>query len=239
MPLFFAVATALAKKCDFFIGFFHKVLALSYCIDNTETMTRFNPKDHYFEKAKAQGFKARSIFKLEEIDKNLNLIKPNSIVLDLGCAPGSWLQYVARRLQKQGAALGVDLTPVTEKFHDRIKTITEDCFQLTKEKIAEHLADLCPDFSGFDVILSDMAPKTSGIKHVDQIRSANLVHQALQIARDLLKPGGHVVIKIFASGEVDDVVATMKVMFKTVKHVRPKSVRAPSKEFYLVGLTKI
>ncbi len=201
-------------------------------------MTRFIPKDHYFEKAKAQGFKARSIFKLEEIDQSLHIIKPESIVLDLGCAPGSWLQYVARRLGKKGAALGVDLTPVSEKLHDRIKTVADDCFKLTKEKVSAYLAELSSDVNGLDVVLSDMAPKTSGIKHVDQIRSIELAHQALNLAEQLLKPGGHVVIKVFASGEVNELLAKMKAMFKVVKQMRPKSVRAPSKEFYVVGLDK-
>lgn len=201
-------------------------------------MTRFNPKDHYFEKAKAQGFKARSIFKLEEIDSSLRIIKPESIVLDLGCAPGSWLQYVAKHLGKKGAALGVDLTPVPEKFHERIKTVADDCFKLTKEKIAEHLKELVTDFNGFDVVLSDMAPKTSGIKHVDQVRSLGLAMQALSIAEELLKPGGHVVIKVFAGGEVNEMVQKMKTLFKTVKQMRPKSIRTISKEFYVVGIHK-
>ena len=199
-------------------------------------MTRFIPKDHYFEKAKAQGFKARSIFKLEEIDASLRLIKSDSIVLDLGCAPGSWLQYLAKRLGKKGAALGVDITPINEKFHDRIKTVADDCFKLTKESTTEYLAELCPNFVGLDVVLSDMAPKTSGIKHVDQVRSIELAQKALSLAEQLLKPGGHVVIKVFASGEVDELLAKMKAMFKTVKQMRPKSIRAPSKEFYVVGL---
>ena len=107
-------------------------------------MTRFIPKDHYFDKAKAQGFKARSIFKLEEIDASLRLFKQDAIVLDLGCAPGSWLQYVAKKIGKNGAALGVDLTPVPEKLHERIKTVVDDCFKLTKEKIRDYLQELCP-----------------------------------------------------------------------------------------------
>lgn len=201
-------------------------------------MSRFVPKDHYFTQAKAQGFKARSIFKLEEIDKSLNLIKSNSIVLDLGCAPGSWLQYVAQRLQKNGAALGVDLTAVPEKFHARVITVVDDVFALTPEKIADYLKDLCPSFNGFDVILSDMAPKTSGIKHVDQVRSLDLAMKALELADRLLKPQGAVVIKVFASGEVTKLISAMKTMFKQVKQMRPKSVRAPSKEFYVAGVGK-
>lgn len=201
-------------------------------------MPQFNPKDHFFEKAKAQGFKARSVFKLAEIDQSLHLIKENSIILDLGCAPGSWLQYIAKKLSKKGAALGIDLTPVTEKFHERIKTLVDDCFSLTDEKLKNYMMDFGIDFLHFDLILSDMAPKTSGIKHVDQVRSLDLAHKALNIAEQLLKPGGSVVIKVFAGGEVNELLARMKALFKTVKQMRPQSIRKESKEFYVVGLGK-
>lgn len=201
-------------------------------------MNRFKPKDYYFDKAKAQGFKARSIFKLEEIDKNLKLLKPDFIILDLGCAPGSWLQYVAKGISNKGAALGVDLTPVPEVIHPRIKTVVDDCFLLTHEKIAYYLQDLTPEFAQFDVILSDMAPKTSGIKHVDQIRSFNLAEKALDLAEVFLRPGGHVIIKVFGQKEVEDLLLRMKGMFKTARPMRPKSIRAPSKELYVVGIAK-
>lgn len=201
-------------------------------------MSRFIPKDHYFEKAKAQGFVARSVFKLEEIDRSLRLIKPDSIILDLGCAPGSWLQYVANKIGPKGAALGIDLSPINEQFHARIKTVVDDCLLLTDEKLRSHMAGVVDNFASFDVVLSDMAPKTSGIKHVDQFKSFELASMALTIAERFLKPGGHVVIKIFGGGEVNDLIARMKALFKTVKQVRPKSVRAPSKEFYVVGIHK-
>jgi 23S rRNA (uridine2552-2'-O)-methyltransferase len=204
----------------------------------TSLITRFISKDHYFEKAKSQGFKARSIFKLEEIDRAYGLIKPDSVVLDLGCAPGSWLQYVANKLGSKGVALGVDLSPIKENFHARIKTVVDDCFLLTDEKIHDYMKGLVSEFKRFDVVLSDMAPKTSGIKHVDQIRSLELAQKALSIAEQFLKTGGHVVIKVFGGGEVHKLIARMKNIFKTVKHVRPKSVRTQSKEFYVVGIHK-
>ncbi|HXW59977.1 MAG TPA: RlmE family RNA methyltransferase [Myxococcota bacterium] len=197
-------------------------------------MSRFITKDHYFIKAKSQGFKARSVFKLSEIDESLKLFKKDSKVLDLGCAPGSWLQYVASKIGPKGLALGVDLTPVTESFHPSIKTVVDDCFLLDHTKIAMHLGQE----TRFDVVLSDMAPKTTGIKHVDQIRSFDLAETALNIAEPVLKKGGHVVIKVFAGAEVSLLIARMKRLFSVVKQMRPKSVRAPSKEFYVVGLNK-
>jgi 23S rRNA (uridine2552-2'-O)-methyltransferase len=201
-------------------------------------MNRFKTKDYYFDKAKAQGFKARSVYKLEEIDQSLKLIQPDFIILDLGCAPGSWLQYVALKISKKGAALGVDLTKVSGSIHPRITTVVDDCFTLTHEKISQYLQDLVPRFTHFDVILSDMAPNTSGIKHVDQMRSFNLAEKALDLAELYLRPGGHVVIKVFGQKEVEDLLKRMKAMFKTARPMRPKSIRAPSKELYVVGIAK-
>lgn len=197
-------------------------------------MSNFVIKDHYFDKAKRLGFKARSVFKLSEIDDALKIIKKNSKILDLGAAPGSWLQYVASKIGPKGLALGVDLTAINDEFHPRIKTVVDDCFLLDSTRIASHLGEEVL----FDVVLSDMAPKTTGIKHVDQIRSFDLAETALNIAINVLKKDGHVVIKIFSQAEVSLLIGRMKRLFLKVKEMRPKSVRAPSKEFYLVGLNK-
>lgn len=201
-------------------------------------MSRFTLHDFYFSKAKAEGFKARSIFKLEEIDQSIKVIKPNSIVLDLGCAPGSWLQYVAKKLDKNGRALGVDLKPVEGKFLPNIKTVVDDCFELTDEKILGYMAELMQGFSAFDVILSDMAPKTSGIKHADQSKSFDLAEKVVRVSEKWLKPGGSLIIKVFASAEINGLINDMKKSFQSVRQMRPKSVRAVSKEFYVVGINK-
>ncbi len=197
-------------------------------------MTNFNTRDYYFEKAKAQGFKARSIYKLSEIDESLKIIKPDSQILDLGCSPGSWLQYVAGKIGPKGRALGVDLTPIKDTFHPNIKTIEGDCFELSTQIIEKHMGENI----NFDIVLSDMAPKTTGIKHVDQTRSFMLADQALTLALTHLKSSGHVVIKIFNSAEVSELIGRMKKHFKIVKQMRPKSIRSVSKEFYVVGLSK-
>jgi len=197
-------------------------------------MTNFNTRDYYFEKAKAQGFKARSVYKLSEIDESLKIIKPDSQILDLGCSPGSWLQYVAGKIGPKGRALGVDLTLVADVFHPNITTIEGDCFELSAQIIEKHMGEGVY----FDLVLSDMAPKTTGIKHVDQIRSFMLADQALSLALSWLKPSGHVVIKIFNSAEVSELISRMKKEFKVVKQMRPKSIRSVSKEFYVVGLSK-
>lgn len=200
-------------------------------------MSRFIVQDHYFQKAKKAGYVARSIFKLEEIDQRLKLIKPHHLVLDLGSAPGSWLQYLAQKL-KTGKALGVDLNPIKENFPSNIIHVQDDVFLLNKEKIVNYLNIIELDFKGLDVILSDMAPKTSGIKNADQLKSLALAEKAFALALDILKPGGHLVIKIFQSGEVYNFIKEIKKHFLEVKQMRPKTVRTVSKEFYIVGLSK-
>lgn len=201
-------------------------------------MSRFITKDYYFHQAKISGFNARSVYKLQEIDAQLKLIKPNSIILDLGCAPGSWLQYVDQKINSQGAALGVDLTIVEHEFKNNIKCLQEDVFNLTDETIAFHMASLNNNFTKFDLILSDMAPKTCGIKHVDQTKSLDLAKKVFSLAIKSLKPKGSMIIKIFAGGEVNMLIKEMKSHFSTIKQMRPPSVRACSKEFYLVALHK-
>ena len=201
-------------------------------------MSTFNTKDYYFNQAKAQGFNARSVYKLQEMDATLKLIKPNSLILDLGCAPGSWLQYVDQKLNKQGAALGIDLSPVNTTFKNNIKCLQDDVFLLTKDKLADYMSDLTANFTYFDVILSDMAPKTSGIRHLDQTRSYDLAKKVFELSLDLLKPKGSMIIKIFAGGEVNDLIKKIKPHFIQIKQMRPPSVRSCSKEFYLVALSK-
>jgi 23S rRNA (uridine2552-2'-O)-methyltransferase len=198
-------------------------------------MSPFNTKDHYFQMAKTEGFKARSVYKLMEMDRSLKLLKPGQCVLDLGCAPGSWLQYVAQKIGSKGIALGVDLTPIKDKLAPNVVTAELDVFNLSPEAASELLNR--PQIK-FDVVLSDMAPKTTGIKHMDQTRSVDLAVKAKNVALDMLKPGGSVIIKVFNGGEVPGLVNELKKSFTLVRQMRPPSIRTASKEFYVVGLKK-
>ena len=165
-------------------------------------MPAFITKDYYFHQAKASGFNARSVYKLQEIDAQLKLIKSNSIILDLGCAPGSWLQYVDQKINYQGAALGVDLSVVDCQFKNNIKCLQENVFNLTTDSIKQHMLELTTNFDKFDIILSDMAPKTCGIRHVDQTKSLDLANKVFDISLNLLKPKGSIIIKIFAGNDI-------------------------------------
>ena len=131
-------------------------------------------KDHYFHKAKQNGYVARSAYKLEEIDKKHRIIRKGNFVLDLGCSPGSWLQYTSRIVGEEGEVLGVDLQPVNHSLPAHVRVLQADIFELTAK-------DLEIGGGMVDVILSDMAPKTSGIRATDAQRSYALNQQVLQL----------------------------------------------------------
>lgn len=193
----------------------------------------YNPRDHYFRKAKEQNFAARSVFKLEEIDQKFKIFRPGQTVLDLGASPGSWSQYSSQKIGKDGRVLGVDLSPVTVKLSNAV-FIQADLRDLQLEQIfAEH--GFQPPF---DLVLSDMAPKTTGIRITDQARSLELCELALDVARRFLKPSGHFVCKLFHSDEFAQLRDEMKKTFQKVEAVKPDSTRKISKEIFLVGINK-
>jgi 23S rRNA (uridine2552-2'-O)-methyltransferase len=193
----------------------------------------YNPKDHYFKKAKEQNFAARSVFKLEEIDQRFRVLKPGQTVLDLGASPGSWSQYASQKIGSTGRVLGVDLSPVTVKLPNAV-FIQADLRDLQLEQVFQEHGFHPP----FDLVLSDMAPKTTGIRITDQARSMELCELALDIARRFLKPGGHFVCKLFHSDDFTKLRDEIKKSFQKFEAVKPDSTRKISKEIFLVGLNK-
>ncbi len=187
---------------------------------------RYDRHDHYFKKARKEGFAARSVYKLEEIDHEMHLIAPKDRVLDLGSAPGSWLQYVDDKL-KTGTALGIDLLPVKAGLSGKVEVLVGDVYETPLEERGP-----------FDVVLSDMAPNTTGIRTVDQARSLALCERALEIAEQALAPGGNMCVKILEGGDMKSYLEACKKVFETVKVRRPKSTRAGSTETYVIGLDK-
>lgn len=193
----------------------------------------YNPRDSYFKKAKEQGFAARSIFKLEEIDQKFRILRSGQTVLDLGAAPGSWSQFVSKKVGPSGRVLGVDLSPVTVKLPNAV-FIQADLRDLQLADVfAEH--GFVPPF---DLVISDMAPKTTGIRITDQARSLELCELALDVARRFLKKDGHFVCKLFHSDEFTQLRDAIKADFRKFEAVRPDSTRKISKEIFLVGLSK-
>lgn len=193
----------------------------------------YNPRDHYFKKAKEQNFAARSVFKLEEIDQRFRILKPGQKVLDLGCAPGSWSQYASQKVGAGGRVLGVDLTKVTLNLPNAV-FIQADLRDLNLEDVFREHGFEPP----FDLVVSDMAPKTTGIRVTDQARSMELCELALDVARRFLRPGGHFVCKLFHSDDFAKLKTEIKRDFSQFEAVKPHSTRKISKEIFLVGLGK-
>jgi 23S rRNA (uridine2552-2'-O)-methyltransferase len=193
----------------------------------------YNPRDHYFKKAKQENFAARSVFKLEEIDKKFRLFKPGQKVLDLGASPGSWSQYSSKMVGETGHVLGVDLSPVTVKLKNAV-FIQADLRDLNLEEIFKEHGFEPP----FDLVLSDMAPKTTGIRMTDQARSMELCELALDVARRFLKKDGHFVCKLFHSDDFAKLRNEIKNSFQKFEAVKPDSTRKISKEIFLVGICK-
>ena len=191
----------------------------------------FNPNDAYARKAKSLGYLARSAFKLEDILKKFSILKPGNRVLDIGAAPGSWLQVISKKIGAKGLAVGIDISEIKFKSNN-IKIIKGDIFEKT---VADEIAAFAP----FDAIVSDIAPKTSGIKIRDQAQSEELVNRVLEIARAFLKKGGSLAVKIFQGSDTRILIKEMRKTFKKVSAHKPPASRDRSFETYLVGLDKI
>jgi 23S rRNA (uridine2552-2'-O)-methyltransferase len=186
-------------------------------------------EDHYSRKAKKEDFPARSVYKLQEIQKKFRIIKKGDVVLDLGCSPGSWLLYTSELVGPEGFVVGVDIKPVEVNIASNVKVITGD---ISKDGIDL----LAPLEKEYNIILSDMAPATTGRKDVDAYNSFSLCNDALQIARSFLLPGGCFVCKIFQGPDFKAFADEIKNMFRTQKSFKPKSSRKASKEIYLIGI---
>jgi 23S rRNA (uridine2552-2'-O)-methyltransferase len=190
----------------------------------------YRPKDHYFQKAKAAGLRARSAFKLEEVARRFHLLRPGSRVLDLGAAPGGFLQVIAQAVGPSGLAVGVDLVPLQPFKEAWVRTAVLDVLAEDALKVLETLVP-----GSFDAVLSDMAPKTSGIRSVDEARSLRLSERALEVARSRGKVGSSFLVKLFMGGDFEAFRAELRRSYEEVKVIRPEATRSASLEVYLLG----
>jgi len=186
----------------------------------------FIARDSYARKAQQEGYLARSAYKLKSILERFGIMRPKDSVLDLGAAPGSWLQVASETIGPRGKAVGIDLQPIS--FHaDNVTTLQADLQSPdTYSLIAQH--------GPFDVILSDAAPKTSGIKTRDQALSSELVEHALAISADHLKKNGSLVVKLFQSSDTNSLLKSARAQFKKAVLYKPKASRERSFETFLV-----
>lgn len=190
-------------------------------------------QDHYFHLAKREGYLSRAAYKLIEIDDRKKIMRPGSRVLDCGAAPGSWLQVAAMRIGPNGIVVGIDLQPIKHRFNEpNIRTVHGDLTQTVPETLLQTAGD-----SGrlFDVILSDMAPNTTGDPFSDHHRSARLCETLLELCPSLLRPGGNLVMKVFEGEAYPELLKHAAAAFQTVKGFKPKASRSESAEMYIVA----
>jgi 23S rRNA (uridine2552-2'-O)-methyltransferase len=190
----------------------------------------YDPKDFYFRKAKKEGFRARSAFKIDEILKRHRLLRPGDAVLDLGAAPGGFLQILADAVGEGGVAVGVDLEPIRKLGKAWVRTGVVDL--LAPDALAKIRA-LHP--GRFRLVASDMAPKTIGVKITDEARSLELVRIALGVAEATLEEGGAFVAKVFMGGDFPGLKKELQGRFESVQIVRPQATRESSYEIYVLG----
>jgi 23S rRNA (uridine2552-2'-O)-methyltransferase len=193
--------------------------------------SRKNPyakPDRYTRAAKEAGFPARSVFKLEEIDRRVGLLRPGMRVLDLGAAPGSWSMYASQRIGPAGKLLAVDLNPLTIALPRQAVFEQGDALALGEGLLSR--------FAPYDVVLSDMAPKTTGSRVTDQTRSFELFMRALTVAKVQSAAGGSFVGKIFMSDDLAEARAEIRRHYDTERLIRPEGTRAASMEIFLLGI---
>ena len=190
----------------------------------------YDPKDFYYRKAKHEGLRARSAFKIEEIARRHRLLAPGRAVLDLGAAPGGFLQVLAEAVGERGVAVGVDLEPIQSLGKPWVKTAVVDL--LAPDALARIRA---LQAGPFDLVTSDMAPKTIGIKVTDEAHSLALCRMSLSVARQVLKRHGAFVTKVFMGGDFPLFRKEVEALFETVRVARPQATRESSYEVYVVG----
>jgi len=195
---------------------------------------RANPyqkPDHRTREAKAAGFPARSVFKLEEIDKRARILRSGQHVLDLGASPGSWMLYASQKVGKSGKVLAIDLKALETALPPNATFVLGDAFAIDAGDTGP-MAGLAP----YDVVLSDMAPNTTGNRAADQARSFDLFMRALEVGGRLLKPGGAFVGKIFMGEDLPKARVEVRRLFDSERLIRPEGTRSVSYEIFVVAM---
>jgi 23S rRNA (uridine2552-2'-O)-methyltransferase len=192
-------------------------------------MPRFVVKDTFYEKAKKEGFRARSVYKLEEMQRRFRLIKQGDRVLDLGAAPGSWLQAEVPLVGAKGLVVGLDILPITPLPASNVVLRRGDIRELD---VGELLKEL--HLPSFGIITSDIAPNLSGIREVDDAHVLDLYLAVVRVVKEGLQQGGNFVIKVFFSPEFRDMASDLRPLFSKVVVFKPKASRGVSAEVYLV-----
>jgi 23S rRNA (uridine2552-2'-O)-methyltransferase len=187
-------------------------------------------QDHFFRLAKEEGYRARSAYKLTEIDDRFKLMRAGSRVLDLGACPGSWTQVASRRVGDRGLVVGIDLKPIDRRgLGGNTVTMQGDINELTRESLPERMEGRL-----FDAVISDIGPDTSGVPMADSARSVQLCHAILDRLPFLLRTGGHATMKVYEGGDYPALLVRAKAMFDEARGFKPKASRAESVEMFVV-----
>ncbi len=196
------------------------------------SMYRKDKKDEYYSRrAREEGYPARSVYKLKEIDEKYKIFRRGDQVLDLGCAPGSWMMYVSEKIGSNGMVVGVDFEELKMPLAANTRFVKKDILHLTHEDFYQRESARI-----FDVVVSDLAPKTTGVKTADVVNSIMLANKALALAKLVLRPRGNFICKVFDGELAEEFFEEVKKNFEFVKRFRPKAVSKESREFYLVAL---
>lgn len=188
-------------------------------------------REYYYKKAKEENYRSRATYKLVQANEKYGFIQRNDIVVDLGAAPGGWIQAARKMTGKNGFVLGVDLKPIDPFTQEYVRTIVAD---LTEPGIVEQIRSFLPREA--DVVISDAAPNITGVWEVDHARQIDLATKSLEIAQCILRPSGNFFVKVFEGDLLNDFIQTVKNLFETVKIVKPQASRAKSSEMYLLAL---
>ncbi len=188
-------------------------------------------REYYYKKAKEENYRSRATYKLVQANTKYGFIQRNSVVVDLGAAPGGWIQAARKMTGKNGFVLGIDLKPIEPFTQEYVRTIIAD---FTEPDTVEQIRSFLPREA--DVVISDAAPNITGVWEVDHARQIDLATKALEIAQCVLKPGGNFFVKLFEGEMFNDYILTVKDLFDTVKIVKPEASRQKSSEMYLLAL---
>ncbi|MBE6352156.1 MAG: RlmE family RNA methyltransferase [Treponema sp.] len=192
----------------------------------------YEKPDYWSKKAFSEGYPARSVYKLQEIDDKFGMIKKNFTILDLGAAPGSWTTFLLRKLDGSGKVVSCDLNPLAKSVKgDNLVFIQGD---LNAAEIRKQITENGP----YDLVVCDAAPLTTGNKMVDTARSTQLVEMAVWYAQAMLKKGGNFAVKIFQNGSQQEILKNMREIFTSAKGFKPEACRSESYETYLIGINK-
>jgi 23S rRNA (uridine2552-2'-O)-methyltransferase len=187
----------------------------------------YNPKDRYYKRAKQEGYRSRAAYKLLELQQRFHLIRPGDVVVDLGAAPGGWLQVAAKCAGPTGKIIGIDLQPITAFREPNIIVLQGD---IASPEMPRKIPEAAR--GKVRVVLSDLAPRLSGIRDADAARCLEINRSALTLATAVLQPGGSFLVKSFINQELQTFTLELKRHFHSIQRTRPEATRQGSSEFY-------